>query len=270
MKFVLSKEIKTFQKEALGYFKKYGRVLPWRSRPTPYRVFISEVMLQQTQVDRVIPFFNRFVGTFPSFSALARASVKDVLEVWQGLGYNRRALFLHKAAGIITKQHGGRLPADVERLVLLPGIGRATAASIVAFAFDAPAVFVETNIRTVFIHHFFKNKKNVSDTDIVPLLEKSLSGVGAREWYSALMDYGTMLKKVYGNANVRSAHHSKQSRFEGSVRQVRGAIIKELLKKSHSIRFFEKQFDEVLVEKALEGLQKEGVVREQRGMFLLV
>ncbi len=203
--------------------------MPWRETDDPYRVFVSEVMLQQTQVSRVLQKFNRFIEEFPDFGSLAAAPLSRVYAVWQGLGYNRRAVSLKRAAQAIVAGHHGRLPATEESLASLPGIGSATASSIMAFAFNLPVVFIETNIRTVFIHFFFKNRNRVSDEEIIRYVEKCLYKKNPRVWYWALMDYGTMLKKSGHDKNTRSRHYKKQSRFEGSRRQVRGAVLKCLL-----------------------------------------
>jgi A/G-specific adenine glycosylase len=186
-------------------------------------------MLQQTQVDRVIPYFRRFIHTFPSFKALAKAPLKDVLHVWQGLGYNRRALHLKRIAEIVTKTHSGRLPTDEKELLQLPGIGPYTAAAVRAFALNEPTVCMDTNIRSVFIHAFFPKKKKVSDKTLLPLIERSLDTTRPRDWYYALMDYGAHLKKTGTNPGRQSVHHKKQSAFKGSNRELRGKILKVLL-----------------------------------------
>lgn len=223
------KVIRTFQKCVYGYYEKHKRILPWRRTTVrPYHIFISEVMLQQTQVDRVVPAYQRFVRTFPNFKTLACASFPEVLKVWQGLGYNRRALFLHKSAQQVVNEYHGRLPADPEVLHTFPGIGKATAASICAFGFNMPTVFIETNIRSVYIHHFFHDRTDVTDHALLPIIDQTLDREHAHEWYSALMDYGVSLKRQYGNPSRKSKHHAKQSRFEGSDRQIRGAVIRLL------------------------------------------
>jgi A/G-specific adenine glycosylase len=173
--------------------------------------------------------FPKFIKKFPSARALARATQKEVLSAWQGLGYNRRALYLRRTAQEITQHYRGIIPRDPKILEKLPGIGKNTAASISVFTFSVPAVFIETNIRSVFLFHFFKNKSNVSDTEIVSLIKKTLPQKNVREWYWALMDYGTHIKRVYGNQNTRSKHYTKQTKFEGSNRQTRARIIVELL-----------------------------------------
>jgi A/G-specific adenine glycosylase len=221
--------LRRFRKTVYAYYNRHGRRLPWRRDFNPYHIFVSEIMLQQTQVDRVSLKFDPFIKEFPDFAALAGAPLSKVLRLWQGLGYNRRALNLKRAAEIITGDHNGVLPDAPAILETLPGIGKATAASIAAFAFDKPVVFLETNIRTVLIHHFFKDAESVHDEKLLPFAACFLDRKNPRKWYSALMDYGTMLKKQYGNAARRSAGYKKQSRFEGSRRQKRGRILRLLL-----------------------------------------
>ncbi len=182
-------------------------------------------MLQQTQVERVVQKYEQFLQSFPTFETLVKASLRDVLEVWRGLGYNRRAIALKETARIVINKFDGKLPSDDQILQTLPGIGRATAGAIRAFAFNEPAVFVETNIRTVFLHAFFEGRQDVKDTEIYPLVELTLIRSNPREWYYALMDFGVMLKKRYNNPSRRSAHHRKQVSFKGSNRQLRGAIV---------------------------------------------
>ncbi|MBN2188093.1 MAG: hypothetical protein JW699_01460 [Chitinispirillaceae bacterium] len=188
-------------------------------------------MLQQTQADRVALKFDPFIKKLPSFAALAGAPLSKVLRLWQGLGYNRRALHLKQAAEIVAGEYNGALPSSPELLVTLPGVGKATAASIAAFAFNKPVVFLETNIRTVLIRHFFHDSARVRDEQLLPLAAVLLDRKHPRKWYSALMDYGTMIKKQYGNAARRSVLYTRQSRFEGSGRQIRGRIIRLLLEK---------------------------------------
>lgn len=188
-------------------------------------------MLQQTGVVRVEKKFSEFIKAFPDFKTLARAPLARVLAVWQGMGYNRRAIALKSAAEIVVKKYKGKLPQSVEALDALPGIGVHTAGSVRAFAFNLPAVFIETNIRTVFIHEFFPPNTKVRDSEIMPLVEQALDRANSRLWYYALMDYGVMLKKKYKNPSRRSAHYHTQSKFEGSHRQVRGAVLKALIQK---------------------------------------
>jgi len=221
----------TFTRSIQSYYRLHGRSLPWRNVRKPYFILVSEVMLQQTQVERVKGFYRSFLRKFPTLSALAQAPLSEVLRAWQGLGYNRRAKFLREAARMIMAQHGGKVPRNEAALVALPGIGRNTAGAILAFAFNEPSVFIETNIRRAFIHHFFPNRKRVDDKDILPFVERTLDRKSPREWYYALMDYGAMLgkdKKVI-NPNRRSKVYKRQGSFEGSDRKIRGQILRTLL-----------------------------------------
>jgi A/G-specific adenine glycosylase len=186
-------------------------------------------MLQQTQVPRVVEKYREFVTRFPGWRSLAEAPLSEVLRAWQGLGYNRRAKFIHEAAKAVVREHGGELPRDPEILRRLPGIGPATAASIAAFAFNAPVTFIETNIRSVFIHHFFGSRTGVGDEQLRPLVEQALDRRNPARWYSALMDYGVELKRRVENPSRRSRHHVRQAGFEGSDRQVRGAVLRAVL-----------------------------------------
>jgi A/G-specific adenine glycosylase len=209
------------------FYHDHGRDLPWRHEVTPYGVFVSEVMLQQTQVSRVIERWGRWLERFDGFAVLAQAPVAEVLAEWQGMGYNRRALWLKAAAQQVAER--GELPRDPAELVTLPGIGANTAGSIAAFAYNEPTVFIETNIRRVFIHEYFADADDISDSAIRPLVAETLDREQPREWYWALMDYGADLAKRVPNPNRRSRHYSVQSRFEGSLRQVRGEVLRRLL-----------------------------------------
>ncbi len=224
-----SSQVRSFRKKVLDHYARHGRDLPWRKRITPYRVLVSEIMLQQTQVDRAIEKYREFLAAFPDLAALARAPTAKLLRLWSGMGYNRRALALKRLAQAVMAEHRGRLPSDPDELVRLPGIGPYTAGAVAAFAFNKPVIFLDTNIRRVFIHEFFKARHGVRDEEIVPLLERTLPRGDARTWYNALMDFGSMLKREAGNANLRSAHYTRQSPFENSNRQVRGAILRLLV-----------------------------------------
>lgn len=224
-----NQKIASFRDFIWAFYEKEGRIFEWRNVDNPYFILISEIMLQQTQTYRVEPKYRAFIEEFPNFDALAQASLRDVLGMWQGLGYNRRGKFLHQTAQRVVQEFGGNLPDDPQILVTLPGIGKNTAGSISAFAFNKPIVFIETNIRTVFIHSFFKDQESVHDNLILPLVEQTVDRGNPREWYYALMDYGVHLKKMMPNPNRRSKHHVLQSKFEGSDRQIRGAIIRALV-----------------------------------------
>ena len=205
------------------------RDLPWRNIDDPYAVLVSEVMLQQTQVSRVKRYWSRWMELFPTVDALAAADTATVLEMWQGLGYNRRALALKRACEVCSADNGGLLPRTVDELVKLPGIGPATAAGVVAFAYDEPSVYIETNVRSVFLHELFPDREEVSDKQLVPYVADTCPSRGARAWYYALLDYGAWLKRSIPNPSRRSAGHVRQSRFEGSHRQKRAELLRVLL-----------------------------------------
>lgn len=205
-----------------------GRSFPWRETRDPWAILVSEVMLQQTQTERVVPKYLAFMEAFPDPRALAEAGTDRLLGLWSGLGYNRRALALKAAASEIEGRWGGKLPQGREELESLPGIGPYTASAVMAFAFGLPSVFIETNIRSVFIHHFFPGEEKVPDSRISPLVAESLDREDPRNWYYALMDYGVALKKLHGNPNRRSAHYARQSPFADSHRRIRGAVLREV------------------------------------------
>jgi A/G-specific adenine glycosylase len=218
-----------FRKMVLTHFREHGRDLAWRKTTDPYHILVSEIMLQQTQVDRVALKYPRFLEVFPDFRSLALAELSAVLNEWQGLGYNRRAIALQKCARRVVDEFEGALPADVDILATFPGIGKATASSICAFAFNMPVVFIETNIRRIFIHFFFGDQETVTDDEIFPLAERALYRKDPCTWYNALMDLGTELKTKVPNPNRRSRHYTRQAPFEGSDRKIRGSILRQLL-----------------------------------------
>ncbi len=252
-----------FKKTVWSYYKKNRRDFPWRQTRDPYKILVSEIMLQQTQAPRVIFKYEEFIKAFPTLESLAKAPLKKVLLLWQGLGYNRRAVNLQKAAQIIISQHKGKFPRDYTSLIGLPGVGPATAGDIMAFAWNKPVVVIETNIRTVFIHSFFKDEKDVHDKDILPLIEKTLDTKKPRDWYYALMDYGTMLKKTQINPSRRSKHYSKQSPFKGSNRELRSKILKyTLLYGKHSSKIIAEALstDIDIIKTNITAMKKEGLI----------
>lgn len=261
-----------FQKFIWQFYATYGRQFPWRNVQSPYAVLVSEIMLQQTQTYRVEPKYEQWLLAFPSCEMLAAANLRDVLTAWQGLGYNRRGMAIHKIAQIVMQEYQGQLPVDPTILETFPGIGKATAASICAFAFNMPTVFVETNIRAVFIHSFFKDKAAVDDKELLPLVAQTVDAQNPREWYYALMDYGVHLKKLHANPARRSAHHTKQSRFEGSDRQIRGAVVRALtehpsLKMAEIIGTIQKEPDRV--KKIIKQLCAEGLIHKKGPSFFI-
>lgn len=257
------------------YYAKHGRDLPWRKPNTdysfdPYKILVSEIMLQQTQVSRVIPKFEVWVKAFPSTTTLAEAPLSQVLEMWSGLGYNRRAKFLHEAAKYIENEHRGSLPVREEELRKLPGVGNNTAGAIMAYAFNEPTVFIETNIRTAYIFHFFHGKEGVGDVELLPHIAATVDKENPREWYWALMDYGSYIKRTEGNYSKASKHHAKQSRFEGSKRQVRGKILKELIARpGQTSKSLSKNIIDDRLPAVLYDLIAEGLVKNENNCFYL-
>ncbi len=251
-----------------AHYQKSGRAhLPWRLTRDPYRILVSEIMLQQTQVERVIPFYNAWVKKFPTAKSLARAKLSEVLKMWSGLGYNRRAKFLHEAAKAIVEAGFPKTPEGIERL---PGVGHYTARAVATFAYNKPEVFVETNIRTIFLYFCFVKKRagvgQIPDSQILPLITAALreSRMQPREFYSALMDYGAFLKRSGVRLNAHSAQYTRQSKFEGSVRQLRGAILRELLQRPTTLTQLKQKLPSRVakgeLERQLAALLREGMI----------
>lgn len=250
------------------------RKMPWRDIQLngvidPYHVLVSEIMLQQTQVKRVTPKFQNFIKYFPDIQSLAKADLGTVLEQWSGLGYNRRAKFLHEAAKAIALDLKGQFPQTTKELMHLPGVGKNTAGAILVYSYNQPAFFVETNVRTVYIHHFFKHKHVVTDQEIVGMLEKTLDHQNPRDFYWRLMDYGTALKKKSGNLTQKSAGYTKQSRFAGSNRQIRGQVLKALTGQKMTHQQLAGVVQDDRLGTVLERLQTEGLVSKQKQYYSL-
>lgn len=239
--------------------------MPWRDDTRPYHVLVSEMMLQQTQVSRVVPKFDAFIEQFCDETALAQAPLSEVIAAWQGLGYNRRAKYLHDAATMITTQCGGRFPDTAPALQQLPGVGPNTAGAIMAYAFNQPSIFIETNIRTVYIHHFFEQRDDVHDREIVPLLEATLDRAQPRLFYWALMDYGAHLKSTGAQHVSRSRHYKKQSALRGSVREMRGQIITQLTR-AQSLDALQA---DPRYRQAIDGLLHDGLIRHDETGYAL-
>jgi A/G-specific adenine glycosylase len=250
--------------------------MPWREHIDPYHVVVSEIMLQQTQVQRVMEKFPSFIRRFPTWKKLALASTTDALSEWSGLGYNRRALYLKRIAEQITDggTKSGSLPSTFDELRTLPGIGPNTAGSILAFGYNIPHPFIETNIRSVYIHFFFANKRKVDDSKILPLIEQSLDKDNPREWYYALMDHGAHLKKTLPNPSRTSAHHVKQSTFKGSNRELRSNILRMILTMSPSykklVSHFTKTHPLEQIQTNLVNLEKEGFIIRKKNRYCVV
>lgn len=261
-------DIQVFRNMVWDHYTRHSRKLPWRADTDSYAITVSELMLQQTQVSRVIPKYNEFMQLYPDWQALTEAKQADVLRAWQGLGYNRRARYLHQIAQFVTNNWAGNIPTDPKELSTLPGIGVNTAGAIIAYTYNLPVVFIETNIRSVFLHHFFNNKDNIHDKKILPLVEAALDTDNPREWYWALMDYGTHIKALYKNPSRRSSHYSKQSKFEGSRRQLRARVLKLVLSSSPlSAKQLSEQFSDDRLPAVLKELVQEGLIGLNRGRY---
>lgn len=246
------------------------RDMPWRQDVRPYYILVSEIMLQQTQVARVISKFEAFIERFTTVEELSQAPLASVLEMWSGLGYNRRAKFLWQSAHMICHDFGGVFPHTVQELQKLPGVGVNTAGAIVAYAFDQPVYFIETNIRTVYIHHFFSTDASVDDATIYEKLAATLPPDNVRVFYWALMDYGSWLKASGIRYNPKSKHYKKQSALEGSVRQLRGDLLRRLVIESIPFDKLRSEFsDDPRFIPAVEGLLQDGLIQQKHGRVSL-
>ncbi len=246
------------------------RDMPWRNDTRPYYVLVSEIMLQQTQVERVISKFEAFISAFPNIISLANAPLAEVLQLWSGLGYNRRAKFLHEAAKKIVADYSGEFPRTRDGLLSLPGVGQNTAGALLAYAYNQPVVFIETNVRSVYFYHFFEGEESVTDRQLREVVEVTVDKEHPREWYWALMDYGSFLKRQGGGQNNKSRHYKKQSALKGSVREVRGLILKELT--AHELTEEELRLNlhaDERFEGALAGLRRDGLVTKTTGRLHL-
>lgn len=283
MSLVSQSRITSFRRTVWAAYRAHGRhELPWRKTTDPYKILVSEVMLQQTQVERVVPFYIEFVKKFPTAQKLAAAPLSAVLKSWQGLGYNRRALMLHAAAKeLATTPHLRTRFNLVERLEELPGVGPYTARAVAAFAWNADVIVIETNIRTAVIQHFFPQEKShsakatkgkkVSDKEIEKILKGALPKGRSREWYSALMDYGAHLKRTGVSHNGRSDTYARQARFAGSPREARGAILRELAREpgTRAGLVARSGLAAERIASALDALCAEGLVRKRGARFAL-
>jgi A/G-specific adenine glycosylase len=260
-------EISEFQRAVFTHYNERARhELPWRiAEPDgsfdPYKIWVSELMLQQTQVNRVIPKYLLFVERFTTIQALATAQLGDVLIAWQGLGYNRRAKFLWQAALQIVRQGDGKIPDNTKDLMALPGIGHNTAGAIIAYAYNQPALFVETNIRSVYFHHFFADHTDIPDAEIQNLLSQTIDNSNPRVFYWALMDYGTYLKRQGKGRITKSKHYTKQNKFEGSQRQIRGHIIRLLSQGPLTVAKLLDELQDNRAQRVLKSLEEEGFIQ---------
>lgn len=266
------KHIPLFQQFIYKYYNNYGRHdLPWRHTQDPYHILVSEIMLQQTQVDRVIPKYQNFLKAFPTTKTLANANFSHVLALWMGLGYNRRAQSLQRSAQAIEETYNGKFPKASSELLKLPGIGPYTSSAILAFAYNQPTPLIETNLRTIYLYHFFPQSQTVSDEQLLQLITQTLNHENPRDWYYALMDYGSFLKKQVKDINKRSKHYLKQSQFAGSDRQLRGQVLRLLLKnpntKSQLITHTSQPKSRI--SKILKALQKDQLITHTNNLYTI-
>lgn len=261
--------IEEFREAVLSHYATEGRRLPWREDAGPYEVLVSEFMLQQTQVARVLPKYAEFLALFPGFRELAAASLQEVLAAWKGLGYNSRAMRLRECAKAVMARGGG-LPSDPEELRKLPGVGDYTAKAVACFAFGRAEAFIETNIRSVFIHFFFQDAERVADSEIMPLIERSLDRENPRDWYYALMDYGAALKLRMGNPGRKSGAYRAQSAFKGSRREARARALSALVEGgslSYAALAGATGAEEGRLRDALGAMVAEGLVKLEGGLY---
>lgn len=267
-------EVSRFRERIWSYYREHGRRFPWRETDNPYRIFVSEIMLQQTQTERVLGKYGLFLDEFPTFKTLAEAPLSHVLSLWSGLGYNRRALGLKSSAEIIHRTYRDSLPCETEKLLSLPMIGPATAGSLQAFVFKLPSVFIETNIRRVIIHHFFPDCTEIRDRDVMAYVEAVLDRNDPRRWYYAMMDYGVYLKSAVPNPNRRSAAYHRQAPFENSDRQIRGALLKLLVRRGplsdEEVYAALESYAKGRVERCLESLACEGFIAAEDRIYRIV
>lgn len=256
--------VRRMQRTLFRWYKVHGRhELPWRNNPTPYRILVSEFMLQQTQVSRVVPKYIVFLEKYPTPRALAKASSADVLRAWSGLGYNRRAVHLHRAVAAVVSEHRGRFPRSNKQLRRLPGIGQYTAAALRVFAWNLDDVAIDTNVRRVLAHEF-RLSGRVHEKQLQELAWQSLPRGRAREWHSALMDYGSAVTTTRRRVTIIG---KKQTQFIGSVREVRGWIVRTLAAHgAQSIKHLAvlSPFPAERFKTALEGLIKDRLVTKTK------
>jgi A/G-specific adenine glycosylase len=271
------KGIKIFQQKILDWYAENQRDLPWRKTRDPYHILVSEVMLQQTQVSRVIPKYNAWFEKFSTVKDLAEASVSDVLLMWSGLGYNRRALHLKKTAEILVKEYDCLFPQDEKILKKFPGIGDYTARALLCFAFDRQVAVVDTNVRKVILTEFLKLYHSetvclMTNNEIQIIANQLLPEGKASIWNQALMDYSSAVLRE------QKIPIPKQSKFLGSHRYYRGQVLKILLQKKNVLIedlgfLIKKDYTHADCE-WLDGLvlelQKEGFVDMRDGTVMLV
>jgi A/G-specific adenine glycosylase len=262
-----AEKIRRFQKKIFSFYEKNKRDLPWRKTADPYKILLSEFMLQQTQVTRVVFYYNKWLRKWPTIHALASASLPEVLEMWMGMGYNTRAVNLHRTARkIIADFHGDVLQA-MKQYKELPGIGRYTSQAVQIFSTNADLVTVDTNIRRILISEFSLPSK-MPDKLLWSMAEQCLPLGKSRDWHNALMDYGSLhltAKKTGIKPKTRQTH------FEGSNRQIRAKILRCLLQKTMSLSELEKtiKIEQKRLRPILEKMMDENIIIKRNATYQL-
>ena len=283
------------------WYVTFGRDLPWRKSNDPYKILVSEIMLQQTQVARVIPKYEAFLNAFPTLPLLAEASVSDVIKIWSGMGYNNRAVRLHKLARFVVNELNNQLPCTAEELIKLPGVGPYTAAAIACFAFGSSDPVLDTNIYRVLSRIFHgttppsKKVINILAAEVIP----ARSTVSASHWSQALMDIGSSFcsirrpacrecpaksycsaapdlenPKDLSLAAKSSPSIPKQSKFIGSARYYRGKIIDILIGAGDQGSRVENLYvllgyPAINIPQLLNGLESDGLIKQVNGFVYL-
>lgn len=255
----LDHQMKVLQNKILSWYSIHKRDLPWRKTTNPYYILLSEIMLQQTQVDRVIEKYNLFTNKYPNIQDLANANTAQLIKDWSGLGYNRRVIFLQKCAQAVLKEYQGKMPTTCEELLGLPGIGPYTAAAICSFAYNHEVPCIDTNIRRVLIHEL-KLKETIDQKELREIAKNAIPKNKSREWHNALMDYGSSVLTVK-KTGIKPI--GKQPKFKDSRRYYRGQVLKMLKEnKSVTIPLLKKVFAKIEneIKDILKDLQRDGLI----------
>ncbi|OGY83995.1 MAG: hypothetical protein A2898_01845 [Candidatus Kerfeldbacteria bacterium RIFCSPLOWO2_01_FULL_48_11] len=262
-------KVQSFRKKILRFYRLHRRDLPFRNTTDPYKITVAEIMLQQTQVDRVVPKYIAWVKKWPNWQRLSRASNLQLLKLWSGLGYNRRALNLGKLAKAVVDEFGRKIPDNPEALEKLPGIGPYTSRAILIFAFNKPFITIDTNIRRVILYEL-NLPATTSLKEVEKLAWRLLPKKRSRDWHNALMDYSRLVLP----AQIKHIPAlSKQSKFEGSLRQIRGEIVRQLTTKpfvdiGQVMKALKRTRQDTV--KATTTLKKDGIVEVRKNRITLV
>jgi len=262
---ISSKVIQRFQKKVFTFYRRNKRQLPWRMTKDPYKILLSEFMLQQTQVNRVVSYYEKWIARWPTIQALAAAPLPEILQMWMGLGYNTRAVYLHRTAKKIVTEFEGDVLKAVTQYKQLPGIGKYTSQAVQIFVGNADMVTIDTNIRRIFISEF-DLVETISDKELWLLAEACLPRGKSRDWHNALMDYGALHLTAH-RTGIRPK--TQQSRFEGSNRQIRAKILRCLLTENMSISKLEKNVgvEHARLRLVLEKMRTEKIIGKRNNIY---